>query len=94
VGSVIPIGVGVLVLLTIGVTVLALVWFVWRFGYAAGWRTARQAAPQCPRCGYSFVGLTQCRCPECGTEFSLDEIWRTPLPRKAVRRVETDHATP
>lgn len=29
---------------------------------------------QCPTCGYSMVGLDSCRCPECGGNFTIDEI--------------------
>lgn len=28
----------------------------------------------CPRCGYDLRGQTTCRCPECGTEFTLGEL--------------------
>ena len=28
----------------------------------------------CPKCGYSLVGLTELRCPECGERFTLDQI--------------------
>ncbi len=30
----------------------------------------------CPRCGYSLVGLSESRCPECGAKFTLDELIR------------------
>lgn len=30
----------------------------------------------CPVCEYSLVGLSQCVCPECGSEFTIDEIIR------------------
>jgi uncharacterized C2H2 Zn-finger protein len=30
----------------------------------------------CPQCGYSLVGLRDLRCPECGTEFTIDELIR------------------
>ena len=30
----------------------------------------------CPECGYSMVGLTSSRCPECGREYTLDELVR------------------
>lgn len=29
---------------------------------------------QCPACGYRMVGLTESRCPECGTVYTLDEL--------------------
>ena len=30
----------------------------------------------CPHCGYSLIGLRDLRCPECGTQFSIDELIR------------------
>lgn len=33
-----------------------------------------QVQVNCPKCGYSLVGLTELRCPECGERFTLDEI--------------------
>ncbi|MBN1513098.1 MAG: hypothetical protein JXB13_13875 [Phycisphaerae bacterium] len=30
----------------------------------------------CPSCGYSMVGLEQSRCPECGSQYTLDELIR------------------
>lgn len=33
------------------------------------------AAPvACPLCGYSLAGLREARCPECGSEFTLDQL--------------------
>jgi len=31
--------------------------------------------PRCLRCGYSLRGLRATRCPECGDEPTLDELW-------------------
>jgi hypothetical protein len=28
----------------------------------------------CPTCGYNLTGLTECRCPECGSKFTIDEL--------------------
>lgn len=28
----------------------------------------------CPECGYSLVGLSECKCPECGKRFMIDEL--------------------
>jgi hypothetical protein len=28
----------------------------------------------CPRCGYSLTGLTDARCPECGSRYTLSEL--------------------
>lgn len=33
--------------------------------------------PRCRVCGYLLIGLTACRCPECGTVFSRDPSERT-----------------
>ena len=30
----------------------------------------------CPKCGYLLVGLTELRCPECGTQFTIDGLIR------------------
>jgi hypothetical protein len=35
----------------------------------------------CPKCGYNMTGLKQARCPECGTQYTLDELFTTPLPQ-------------
>ena len=78
-------GVGLLVVLTAGLTLLA-TFLVWRDGYRRGWWSAREAPPTCPKCGYNLSGLTQCRCPECGTEYRLDELWRTPVYTKKKRK--------
>lgn len=28
----------------------------------------------CPKCDYNLTGLTECRCPECGTPYAPEEI--------------------
>jgi len=28
----------------------------------------------CPNCGYNLTGLTESRCPECGSKFTLNEL--------------------
>ncbi|MCO6438852.1 MAG: hypothetical protein J5J06_17295 [Phycisphaerae bacterium] len=33
--------------------------------------------PRCIECGYPLIGLTSTRCPECGAEPTLDELWQT-----------------
>ena len=77
-------GVGVLVVLTVCL-VLFVFFLVWRDGYGRGWRAARIKPPICLSCGYNLSGLTQCRCPECGTEYRLDELWQTPIVSKPPR---------
>lgn len=34
-----------------------------------------ELGPRCLRCGYSLRGLCGTRCPECGDEPTLDELW-------------------
>jgi hypothetical protein len=29
---------------------------------------------RCPKCGYNMTGLLGARCPECGTQYTLDEL--------------------
>jgi len=38
----------------------------------------------CPTCGYNLTGLTATRCPECGTQFTLDELLASQPGRAAV----------
>jgi len=91
-------GVIVLVVLTAALTLLA-VFLIWRDGYLRGWRAARSSPPTCPRCGYNLSGLTHCRCPECGAEFALDQLWiacRFPKPggtRRSARPAPNDPNT-
>jgi hypothetical protein len=65
-----------LVLLTLLVTAL-LALLIWRDGFKKGWRASRVAPPMCLKCGYDMSGLNQCRCPECGRTYTLDELWGT-----------------
>jgi hypothetical protein len=37
----------------------------------------------CPTCGYDMTGLKGTRCPECGSEFTVDEVVAS-LPRNAA----------
>lgn len=34
---------------------------------------------RCPQCSYSLIGLTSTRCPECGDEPTLDQLWTRTL---------------
>ncbi|MBI4719193.1 MAG: hypothetical protein HY763_15450 [Planctomycetes bacterium] len=82
-------GVLLLVLLTAGVAAMFLVLFVWRNGYVRGWRAARDHPPTCSRCGYNLSGLSHCRCPECGTSYTLEALWKSAI---VVRRVKSENA--
>jgi hypothetical protein len=34
----------------------------------------------CPTCGYNLTGLSESRCPECGTKFTLDQLLASQRP--------------
>ena len=55
---------------------LLLTVYAWRETRAErGPRAAESAGPiACPECDYDLTGLKGTRCPECGTEFTLDEL--------------------
>lgn len=41
---------------------------------AARFKSANADALVCPSCGYNLTGLTTARCPECGTQYTLNEL--------------------
>lgn len=47
-----------------------------KFGARAVIDDAGDVRVNCPRCGYSMRGLSECRCPECGTLYTLDALIR------------------
>ncbi len=90
----VSIGVLLLVILTLVVAAM-FVFLVWRNGYVRGWRVAREAPPHCPSCGYSLTGLNHCRCPECGKEYTLDDLWKAykeQVPENRTSATGTDKA--
>lgn len=44
----------------------------------------------CPECGYSMVGLHECRCPECGERYTVDQLVR----RQRYENAPTPNAAP
>ncbi len=56
-------------------------WGVWMAVTVNRWparsvaATSDQRVPQCLACGYLLIGLSSTRCPECGDEPTLDELW-------------------
>jgi hypothetical protein len=50
-------------------------------------RRGDQPAVPCPTCGYDLTGLNGTRCPECGCEFTVDEIFAA-LPGRAAAELE------
>jgi DNA-directed RNA polymerase subunit RPC12/RpoP len=66
----------------VGTSVVPVTWLV---GTTLAWReTASERAQRiqgtsgdalaCPTCGYNLTGLRGTRCPECGTDFTLQEL--------------------
>ena len=37
----------------------------------------------CPTCGYNLTGLREARCPECGSQFTLDQLYAAVKGEKA-----------
>ncbi|MCP4249805.1 MAG: hypothetical protein GY778_22410 [bacterium] len=57
---------------------LALTVWIWRETPAERVRRLNAltgGALPCPTCGYNLTGLQQARCPECGTQYTLDELY-------------------
>jgi small-conductance mechanosensitive channel len=51
--------------------------FIWRetaAERAERIKGASESAVTCPNCGYNLTGLSESRCPECGSKFTLDEL--------------------
>ena len=48
---------------------------MWLWPFAASGADVTAASPRCLKCGYLLKGLTHTRCPECGDERTLDELW-------------------
>ena len=71
---------------TLGVVTAGILWWaMWVGALALVWREstterlahAKTTPPvelHCPHCGYDLRGLRDARCPECGTQYTLDEL--------------------
>lgn len=44
----------------------------------------RQVAPFCPRCSYDLRGRADTRCPECGLQPTLEQLWLAQLDAPAA----------
>ncbi|MEM9418573.1 MAG: hypothetical protein AAGA25_05880 [Planctomycetota bacterium] len=65
----------------------SLVWLIfWLFGTALVWRETTGERQRrlsamglnglpCPSCGYNLSGLRESKCPECGSAFTLDQLY-------------------
>ncbi len=60
-----------------GAVWLALTAIAWRetaAERAARLRRMGVGAVACPTCGYNLTGLSEARCPECGSRFTIDQL--------------------
>ena len=69
------IGLASLILILLAFLILVWSFLLWRAGKRSAWRRCSQPYPRCVRCGYAMKGLTEARCPECGTRYTLDDLW-------------------
>ncbi len=66
------VGLGVL---AVAAFVVGILFAVWRSGKRAAWERSVRAYPICPKCRYPMRGLRRAQCPECGTRYTLDQLW-------------------
>ena len=82
---------GVLVMLAgedeVGILLAAMAWAVsWITSTALVWRETKRerltrlqrlgvGAVACPTCGYNLTGLREAKCPECGSQYTLDQLF-------------------
>lgn len=52
---------------------------MWIWPMRPGELDAAASSPRCLQCGYLLIGLRATRCPECGAEPTLDELWTATL---------------
>jgi hypothetical protein len=45
-------------------------------------KSLRGRVLSCPKCGYNMTGLYEARCPECGTQFTLDGLFTAETDRR------------
>ncbi len=53
---------------------LAVTVLLWRETAAERAALFGEAGIACPACGYNLTGLSEARCPECGSRFTLEEL--------------------
>jgi len=57
-------------------------------------RQRRIMVVSCPKCGYDLHGLSECRCPECGQQYTIDQLYAA-QPRPALELMRrADQLTP
>jgi len=52
-----------------------LAWTMWYWPMRVDLGASTSQAPACMSCGYSLQGLKATRCPECGDEPTIDQLW-------------------
>ncbi len=67
------IGIFIASIMAITVWPIVMVW-TWRETKSERADRVRQTL-YCPRCDYNMTGLSESRCPECGTLYTLDELY-------------------
>jgi hypothetical protein len=90
VGSALP-GTNFEFALFVGGVVAPLLWvvatiFIWRetADESASRLAGTEGGVVCPACGYNLTGLRGTRCPECGNEFTLDQLLASQPSRATV----------
>jgi hypothetical protein len=53
-----------------------MIWTAWTWPLLPNEYADTPNSPRCRSCGYSLIGLRWTRCPECGDEPTLDELWQ------------------
>ena len=72
-------------LFVVGYSLPVIGWGVWMGATIRIWplrqtgELREDRSPRCLKCGYLLIGLRATRCPECGDEPTLDELWRVSL---------------
>ena len=65
----------------------ALVWKETAGEQAERLRGANAGKVKCPECDYDMTGLREARCPECGTQYTLDQLFGAAMERLGSTRM-------
>lgn len=68
--------------LALWIAAIALIWRETPGERAGRLRLPGDVALACPKCGYDLRGLHEARCPECGTQYTLDGLLALLLARR------------
>lgn len=78
--------------MVVGTSLAPLLWLigttlVWRETFQERGKRLRRSDPNaliCPRCAYNLTGLKEARCPECGTQYTLEQLFAAQPSRAQV----------